>query len=205
MKRALDDKDVLLREVHHRVRNNMQLITSLLEVQASACTTPEAKEKLLETSGRVRSIALAQEQLHGAQSVSGFDLGTYLRHLVGSAGGPDGPVAVTVAVDPIPFPLDRAVPTGLIVNELLSNALKHGFPGGRAGTVAVEARRDADGTVTIAVADDGVGLPSAELVDQPRTLGFRLIKRLGTQAGAQIAVSCDGGTRYEVILAPRQA
>lgn len=202
MKRALDDKDVLLREVHHRVRNNMQLISSLLEMQAGTAQAPEARSKLQETAWRVRSIALAQEQLHEAGNFANVDLGDYIRSLVQVVGDMQERIAFEVEVDQIPFSLDRAVPIGLIVNELLTNALKHAFPGDRAGTVRVEARRERDGTVAVTIADDGVGLPAAESPERARSLGFRLVRRLGMQAGAHMSVENAGGTRHRIILPP---
>lgn len=203
MKQALDDKDVLLREVHHRVRNNMQLISSLLEMQAGNAQAPEARSKLQETAWRVRSIALAQEQLHDVGNFSNVDLGDYIRSLVQVVGNMQERIAFQVEADSIPFSLDRAVPTGLIVNELLTNSLKHAFPDDRtAGTVRVEARRGDDGTVTITISDDGVGLPSPELPEKARSLGFRLVKRLVMQAGAQITVENAGGTRHRIVLPP---
>ncbi|UEM18940.1 PAS domain S-box protein [Skermanella mucosa] len=202
MKQALDDKDVLLREVHHRVRNNMQLISSLLEMQASTAQAPEARSKLQETAWRVRSIALAQEQLHEAGNFSNVDLGDYVRSLILAVADMSERITFEVDVDQIPFPLDRAVPTGLIVNELLTNSLKHAFPGDRAGTVRVEARRGDDGTVTITISDDGVGLPSTDLPERARSLGYRLVKRLGMQAGARISVENACGTRHRIVLSP---
>lgn len=202
MKQALDDKDVLLREVHHRVRNNMQLISSLLEMQAVAANGEEAKAKLREAATRVRSIALAQEALHDNESFSSVDLGHYLRSVVAAVGGMQDRIRFEMAVEKIPFALDRAVPTGLIVNELLTNALKHAFPEGREGTVRVEARRAEDGTVMIMVADDGVGLPSEEVPMQTRSLGYRLIRRLTDQAEAFLTVDRSHGTRLTITLPP---
>lgn len=204
MKRALDDKDVLLREVHHRVRNNMQLITALLDMQAHGATEQETRDRLNEAASRIRSIALVQEQLHGTDTPSGVDLGDYLRSLATAVAGLQGRLAVEVEADAIPLPLDRAVPIGLIVNELLTNALKHAFPGGRPGTVRVEARREEGGAVTILVADDGIGLAGAMLEDRPRSLGYRLIRRLATQADATIHLDpgTGPGTRHRIHLSP---
>ena len=202
MKQALDDKDVLLREVHHRVRNNMQLISSLLEMQASTAQAPEARDRLQDAAGRVRSIALTQEQLHNSGSFSSVDLGAYLRSLVLAVGAMQKRIVFKVEADHIPFSLDRAVPVGLIVNELLTNSLKHAFPDREDGTVRVEAMLAADGTVTITVSDDGVGLPSSEVMDRVRTLGYRLVKRLSGQAGATVSVDRDHGTRHSIVLPP---
>jgi two-component system, sensor histidine kinase PdtaS len=205
MKRALDDKDVLLREVHHRVRNNMQLISSLLEMQSTIAVVPETKATLQDAAGRVRSIALAQMQLHGAEGFSNVDLGEYLRSLVTAVGAMQTRIVFEVDVGHIPFSLDRAVPVGLIVNELLTNSLKHAFPNRETGTVRVEGRRAVDGTVTITVSDDGVGLPSAELMDRARTLGYRLVKRLSGQVGAAISVERHDGTCHSIVLPPEAA
>ncbi|AWK86656.1 sensor histidine kinase [Azospirillum thermophilum] len=207
MKRALDDKDVLLREVHHRVRNNMQLITALLDMQAQGAAEQETRDRLSEAAGRIRSIALVQEQLHGADTVSGVDLGDYLRSLVTAVAGLRGRLAVEVDADPLPLPLDRAVPIGLIVNELLTNALKHAFPDGRPGTIRVEARRDAQGAVAILVADDGIGLADAMLEERPRSLGYRLIRRLAVQAAATVDLDPGSGrgTRHRIRLSPVNA
>jgi PAS domain S-box-containing protein len=205
MKRALDDKDMLLRELQHRVRNNMQLITGLIQLQAETAGTPEARSKLQETAGRVHSIALAQDQLYQGKNVSDVDLSGYLRSLVSAVGAMQQRIVFEFDADPIPFSLERAIPTGLIVNELLTNSLKHAFPDGGAGTVRVEARRAEDGTVTIAVADDGVGLPSADLLERPRTLGYGLIRRLGRQAKARTSVERGAGTRHVIVLPPAPA
>ena len=202
MKQALDDKDVLLREVHHRVRNNMQLISSLLEMQAITAEAPEARATLREAAGRVRSIALTQEQLHDSESFSKVDLGEYLRSLVLAVGAMQKRIAFEVEVEHIPFSLDRAVPVGLVVNELLTNSLKHAFPDRESGVVRVEATLAADGTVTIIVSDDGVGLPSAEVMDRTRTLGYRLVKQLSEQAGATVSVDRDQGARHSIVLPP---
>ena len=94
------------------------------------------------------------------------------------------------------------MPVGLVVNELLTNSLKHAFPDRESGVVRVEATLAADGTVTIIVSDDGVGLPSADVMDRTRTLGYRLVKRLSEQAGAMVSVDRDHGTRHSIVLPP---
>lgn len=203
MKQAIEDREVLLREVQHRVRNNMQLILSLLDLQGGGIDEPAAKASLRQASGRVRSVALAQERLHESDGFARVDLGDYLRSLVEAAGPVDGHSMVNLSfeADPIDLPLDRAVPTGLVVNELLSNALRHAFPADRPGTVRVEARRGPAG-IAITVADDGIGLPETVSFDRPRSLGMQLIKRLSRQVGAELRVHRQGGTRVELALAP---
>lgn len=204
VRRALEEKELLLREVQHRVRNNMQLISSLLALQTDEVQDPTAKAKLEEAGSRVRSIALAQERLHEAGSFTKIDFADYLRALVDGTAALGGreDVSFEVSADPVALPLDRAVPLGLVLNELLNNAVRHAFPGGAGGRVRVEARRDGDGTVTVTVADDGIGLPETVNLDRPRSLGFRLVKRLTTQARATLEVERRGGTRFRIVLPP---
>ena len=204
IRQALEEKELLLREVQHRARNNMQLISSLLALQTDEVQDPTTKAKLEEAGSRVRSIALAQERLHEARSFAQIDFADYLRALVDGTAAMSGreDVSFDVSADPIALPLDRAVPLGLVLNELLTNAVRHAFPGGAGGRVHIEARRREDGTVTVAVSDDGVGLPETVNLERPRSLGFRLVKRLTTQARAALDVERQGGTRIRILLPP---
>jgi PAS domain S-box-containing protein len=203
MKRALDDKDVLLGELQHRVRNNMQLIVSLIQLQSETAVSPEAKSKLQETAGRVKSIALAQDQLYLGRSLAEVDMGEYLRSLTSAVGAMQTGVAFEFEADPISMSLEQAVPLGLIVNELLTNSLKHAFPKGECGTVRIAAKRSRDGAVTITVADDGVGIQSADGQPRPRTLGHRLIERLSAQARARVTVESGPGTKHSIVVLPQ--
>lgn len=201
--RALDEKSVLLRELHHRVRNNMQLITSLLELQAGASSSAEAKAALEEASGRVRSIALAQEQFHDTRRVAVIDFRFYLHSLVSATEAlQEGDrLRFSFESDAIELPLDQAVPVGLMVNEMLANAVRHAFPDGRRGSVEITVRRAGEGRIVIEVADDGVGLPEGKMPDRPRTLGFRLLYNLGRQARATLdALPQPAGTRLRLTI-----
>lgn len=201
---SLHEKDVLIREVHHRVRNNMQLITSLLRLQAGEVADPQARLKLEEAELRVRSIAIAQEQLHDARNPANVDFSNYLRKLsdavVAFHRRPD--VTVQVEAGEVRLALERAVPAGLIVNELLTNGLKHAFPDGRAGRITLSAALQADGAVLIVVADDGIGVPEDISLDRPRSLGLRLVKRLAGQARATVTLDRSAGASFSVLLAP---
>lgn len=203
MKAAVEEKSVLLRELHHRVRNNMQLITSLLELQAGASASSEARAELSAASGRVRSIALAQDQFTDAKRSGFIDFGGYLRSLVASAQAlEDGErLAFDFEADTIVQPLDRAVPVGLMVNEMLTNAARHAFPGGRRGRILTTVRLDGEERIVIEVADDGIGLPQGEMPARPRTLGFRLLRNLGRQVHATVdVVPQAAGTRLRLTL-----
>lgn len=196
---ALAEKDVLLREVQHRVRNNMQLIASMVELEARR--SPSAQDALSEVGSRVRAIALAQEQLYERESVSDIELAAYLQSLVRAIealqSGED--IVFSFSGDLITVPLDKAVPLGLIVNELLTNAAKHGFPEGRRGRVRVQLSA-INGALIVDVTDDGVGLPPGVSLEKARSLGFRLMRQLAAQAGATIQVDGSPGVRASVAL-----
>jgi len=201
---SLHEKDVLAREVHHRVRNNMQLITSLLRLQAREAADPLARTKLEEAELRVRSIALAQEQLHDARNPANIDFSDYLRKLAKTVATshqrPD--ITLHVKAEETWLALERAVPAGLIVNELLTNGLRHAFPDGRAGRITLSAAWQEDGALLLAVADDGIGIPQDVSVERPRSLGLQLVLRLAGQARASVTLERSAGTCFRVLLAP---
>jgi two-component sensor histidine kinase/sensor domain CHASE-containing protein len=170
-------KEILLKEIH------LQVISSLLDLQARAARDDETRRLLSESRGRVRSMALIHERLYGSGSDAvnfaeyARDLVTHLRH---SLSGDSGRIAVTVDIEEVALDMDVAVPCGLVINELLTNALQHAFPEGRAGTVTVSLRRR-DGTLELRVTDDGVGLPQGVDPDNPGTLGLRIVNILSAQ------------------------
>ncbi|HVV82888.1 MAG TPA: histidine kinase dimerization/phosphoacceptor domain -containing protein, partial [Kofleriaceae bacterium] len=199
---SLREKDVLLREIHHRVKNNLQVISSLLYMQAQKSGDPRLAESLGESRERVQSIALVHDQLYRAASdAASIDLGQYLDELVRSLARAQRNPRVRVAVhaDALLLPLDQAVSCGLIVNELISNALKHAFPGERAGTVTIEAHGD-EGRAVVSVRDDGVGLPAGfEPSARARTgLGMVVVTTLASQLHATLTVVREPDTAFEL-------
>ena len=141
LRASLAEKEVLLKEVHHRVKNNLQIISSLLTLQARETTDADAHRMFEECQGRIRSMALIHEQLYQSGELARIDFCEYARrlcaHLVDSVGALDGRVALRIDVTAAPLPLNLAIPCGMILNELVSNALKHAFPGGRRGQIVV--------------------------------------------------------------------
>lgn len=204
---ALAEKEVLLREVHHRVKNNLQLISSLLNLQASQIEDPEVRTPLEEARARVQSIALVHERLYRSEDLADVDVGDYLQNLASvlvASLGPTDRVRLEVAADRIRLPLDTAIPCGLVANELVTNALKHAFPGGRSGTVRVELRR-AGAFVRLSVQDDGVGMPAAFIPEDSPSLGLQLVASLTEQMGAALEVDRTRGTRFTLnIPAPEE-
>jgi two-component sensor histidine kinase/sensor domain CHASE-containing protein len=177
-------KEILLKEIHHRVKNNLQVITSLLDLQARSTRDEETRRLLAESRGRVRAMALIHERLYGSGSEA-LSFADYARDLVASLrhswAGDSDEVAVSIDIADVVLDLDVAVPCGLVINELLTNALKHAFPQGRAGRVHVSLRRQPGGMLALTVDDDGIGIPPGVDLDNPATLGLRIVRILAAQ------------------------
>src|SRR5262249_60291442 len=175
----------LLHEHHILVKHNLQEIPSLLRLQAADCPSPEAARLFHESESRIRSMALIHEQPYRSGDLARIDFRDYVdgltRNVLASAGEVGRPVKLTLDVEPVSLDLDVAIACGLVLNELLSNALKHAFPAGRSGTISV-AFHCTDGAATLVVADDGIGLPAVPAgPEYPGSLGQRLIAALVRQ------------------------
>jgi two-component sensor histidine kinase/sensor domain CHASE-containing protein len=201
-KRAEEEqrKEILLKEIHHRVKNNLQVISSLLALQAGAASDPHTRSLLRESQDRIRSMALIHEKLYQTGSERGVTFAEYARdlaaHLRHSYAGDSEAVDVEVDVAELSLDMDVSVPCGLIINELLSNALKHAFPGGRKGRVRLGLRRGEGDTLVLTVSDDGIGFPSDIDVRAPRTLGLRIVNILAAQIGGSLDLRTAGGTTF---------
>jgi two-component sensor histidine kinase/CHASE1-domain containing sensor protein len=201
---ALREKTVLLDEVHHRVKNNLQVITSLLALQARGAP-PAARSALADCRNRVHAMALTHQLLHEHNDAGRLHAGEYLSRLARllaeshRAEAPAVALEVIGADTPVYLSLPRAIPCGLLVNELVTNAYKHAFPDGRTGriTVSLTCR---DHVAVVGVADDGAGLPADFDPAAARSLGFQLIPLLVDQMGAALERAAGPGTRFEVRL-----
>ncbi len=200
VRRSLREKDVLLKEIHHRVKNNMQIISSLLNLQAASTADPSAREILSESRQRVRSMALIHETLYQSDNFSDIDLDEYIRRIViplfHSYKRDD--IGCSISVQPMKLTMDAAVPCGLIVNELVSNALKYAFPSGAAGTVSVSIAVDDGHTVLLDVCDDGIGMPSTVRPESVQTLGLQLVNSLVHQLEGSMQIDSHKGTHVHV-------
>ncbi len=201
---SLREKEVLLKEVHHRVKNNLQVVSSLLSLQSGQVADPAAGRALAESQRRVRSMALIHESLYRSADLARIDFGAYVRalcrQLFAAFGVDGGRVSLRLRLDAVPLDLERAVPCGMLVNELVSNALEHAFPGGRSGTVSVELRAAESGGYALTVADDGVGLPPGLDYRRTRSLGLQLVCTLARQLSASVVVEQAGGTAFRITL-----
>jgi PAS domain S-box-containing protein len=199
---TLEEKTALLKEVHHRVKNNLQIVSSLLNLQARSVKNPAALETLRDTQGRIRAMALLHETLYREGSPAGVNCAVYFNHLCAHLCRAFGQMAeqvrVTADIEPVELGLDFAIPCGLIVNELVSNSFKHAFPDGRRGEITVSLRTEAEGGIVLSVADDGIGLQSGEDYQQSGTLGTQLVTGLAKQIAAAMEVNSDHGTMVQI-------
>lgn len=200
---ALAQRDLLIREVYHRVKNNLQLIDSMLVLQARDLADAAGKAALNGIRSRVYALGLVHQQLMDSTSLEVFDIAPFLSELVKNivAGGSAGEIALKVRTEPLNIGLDRGIPLGLLVTELVTNSLKHAFPDG-GGEIEVGLERLEDGSMLLVVADNGIGYRPAEpgAPDRPRSLGTRIIAGLVAQLGGEMSVKTTSGTRTEVKL-----
>jgi PAS domain S-box-containing protein len=212
LRASLAEKEVLLREVHHRVKNNLAAIIGLLELQRQSLNDPTAQTVLAELSGRIRSMSLVHEKLYRSESLSEINFQDYIRNLVShlrtSFGSPQ--IQCDVHAEGVNMPLDLAVPCGMIINELMTNALKYAFPDGRSASdegtcsIAVSLTHE-QGVYTLTVADNGVGLPQEFDLTTVKTLGLVMVRMLGQhQLGGHFEFFKGHGTRVRLVFQPRQ-
>ena len=189
---AFREKELLLNEVHHRVKNNLQIISSLLSLQADSQTEPDVIAALTDAQTRVRSISLIHERLYRSGNFAAINFAQYARelgqHLLSTL-HTAGAVSLTVHAGEITLGLDQAIPCGLILNELITNSLKHGFATNRCGTIAVGLTTLSDGRLELSVADSGAGLPVDFDMLHSSTLGIQLIVSLAAQLGGELEYS----------------
>ena len=190
--RAVGEREALLKEIHHRVKNNLQVISSMLNLQARRITDSRFKDVFDESQQRIQTIALVHERLYQSRDQSSIGFDEYRKSLVANVMSAQNAAArnvtATTEVDGVALAIQRAIPCGLIVNELVTNSLKHAFPNGRAGSIVVTMKPDG-GHVELRVADDGVGLPGSLDPSRAKTLGLDLVYTFAEQLDATIDVS----------------
>jgi two-component sensor histidine kinase len=198
--RRIEEKQVLLQEVHHRVKNNLQVISSLLGLQAGRTDSDEVRTAIDQTKRRILAMAAAHEAVYRGTDLARVSLPDYLQDVVHyteqAVSNPN--VKVRLDVAPIHMAMERAIPVGLLLGELVMNALKHAFPDGGPGTVEVTLTRE-DDHLRLRVQDDGSGLP-AGLLEQSDSLGFTLVRALADQVEGELSVEGMAGTRVELSL-----
>jgi two-component sensor histidine kinase len=196
---SLAEKEVLLKEVHHRVKNNLQVIASLLRLQAGVFEDGALSMALRESQNRVESMAMIHEQLYQTGDLREVDLAEHaallLNNLLHSYGIDDGRIAGHVQVVPLPLGVDRAIPAGLILNELVSNALKHAFPDGRRGSIWIEGTRR-HGRIALVVRDDGRGIAGNAGGAPRKSLGLEIVNILTRQLKGTLVMESKSGAPF---------
>jgi PAS domain S-box-containing protein len=201
LKRSLNEKEVLLREVHHRVKNNLAVINSLLRLQLDYADDPKTVDMMEESRRRIRSMALVHEKLYQSKDFSHIDIYDYLLTLVqtlfGSYDITTDKVIFDIDADAIQLSIDTIIPFGLMVNELVTNSLKHAFKDGRKGRIDVSLTSDGEGK-TLVVSDNGLGIPDEIDIYDTRTLGFQLVNALAKQIMGDVELDRSSGTRITI-------
>ena len=204
IKASLREKEVLLKEIHHRVKNNLQVTSSLLKLQSGHIQDPQALAMFSESQNRIRSMALVHEKLYQSSDLSRIDFSDYVHSLTDllfrSYSVDRNRIHLRVEGDRTFLSVETAVPCGLIVNELLSNCLKHAFPDKRPGEIRVRITESTSGeSLTLTVADNGIGLPPGLELEQTETLGLQLVRTLTRQLSGQLQFAGnEGWTEFKV-------
>jgi len=207
MRISMREKEVLLKEIHHRVKNNLQMIVSLLNLQAGRAEDPGTLDHLDVIRRRIYSIALLHEKLYGSADLSGLRFDEYIRSLVQDLPAVNAagvPIRIRLRLAPVVIDFQSAVPSGLILNEAVTNAVKHAFSGRREGRIEIAMRNAADGAVALTVADDGVGLPEGFDPRATESLGFKIMLTLLEQVGGSLRIERTRGTRLRLRLPAAQ-
>ena len=203
IKASLHEKEVLLKEIHHRVKNNLQVIASMLNLQSSYVEDPQAQEVFQVSQNRVAAMATIHEKLYQSKNLARIDFADYIHdlttHLFSSYEGRRQEVRLKVEADIIWLGVNTAVPCGLILNELISNALKHAFPGDFPnGQITVQFQRHSANRLRLVVADNGIGFPTHTDILHTTSLGLQLVNTLANQIGGALEIENRQGSRFQI-------
>lgn len=207
LRQSLKEKEVLLKEVHHRVKNNLQVISSILNLQSSYVKDKKSLDLLLESQNRIKSMAFVHESLYQTKDFSNINFSSYVENicnnLVHSYSNPDNPPELEMDLDSIQLNLDTAIPCGLIINELISNSLKYAFKGRSNNKLTVHVKMRGE-TLEIMIADNGIGLPENVDFRNTESLGLQLVVTLVEQINGKIALERKKGTKFTIEFVPPQ-
>lgn len=202
LKRSLDEKDVLLREVHHRVKNNMQIISSILTMQERLVDDAKLKTVMTESRNRIRSMALVHENLYQNENLANIQFSNYVKSLAGNLARTyyemQQKVGFEYNLTDVYLPLDIGIPCGLIINELISNSFKHAFNDHDKGTIKISLIREGKNEFLLQVADDGKGMDPEFEVEQSRSLGMRIVYKLTQQIDGDLQYDFSHGTEFNI-------
>ena len=199
IRKDLETRNVLLKEIHHRVKNNMQIIVSLLRLQSQFHEEEHTKKVFKDTQSRIQSMAIIHDALYKSQDLARIDMRDYVQrfatHILHLYEIDPNRIELKINTDKIFIDITTGVPCGLIINELVSNAVKHAFPGNRRGVIEIKLYKTKIGKITISVKDNGIGLPDEIDFKKPKTMGLQLINDLSKQLGGTLRVYTKKGLR----------
>ena len=196
------EKETLLKEIHHRVKNNLQTVSSLLDLQAESITEPKSIEAFRSSQSRIKSMALIHERLYKSENLSEIKAGEYIKNLVeyleGTYQSPSREIEISTEIKDHSLDLDVAIPCGLIINELVSNSMKYAFPQNHKGKIKVSLQTDNDENLVLTIKDDGVGMPLNFKTLNPQSLGLELVKLMVKQLNGKMAIDGTAGTTISI-------
>ncbi len=203
LRKLLAEKEILIKEVHHRVKNNLQIISSLINLQAYSIKDEGMTAIFKETQGRILTLAATHEILYGSDDLSVISISTIIRNLIGNisylTGTMERKISVSYDIQDIGVPMDIAIPVSLIVNEVVTNSFKHAFPE-RSGTVRIAFSVNDANYYYLVIADDGIGMARDGALEESKTLGIQLIGALANQLNGRYEVITKEGTEYRFIF-----
>jgi PAS domain S-box-containing protein len=203
VKRSLKEKEVLLAEIHHRVKNNLAVITGLLELQGYNTENADAKKVLKDSQLRINSMALIHEKLYQSERLSEIQFDVYINELLDvikkSHFSTQKSVQINIDAEPVPLTITQAIPCGLLLNEIITNSLKHAFPDDQQGVITISFKKTGS-QLKLSVGDNGIGLPENHNDLKSKSLGMTLIKTLAKQLEAEMFIDTRHGTRYDLIF-----
>jgi PAS domain S-box-containing protein len=201
IKKSLQEREILLKEIHHRVKNNMQIISSLLNLQSEYLKDKTAITALKECQGRIMSMAMIHENLYRSNILTGIEFNGYVDHIIKNIFHTHNisfdKFKVNIIAQDIILNIDTAIPTGLIINELVTNSIKHAFPGRETGEITIQLEQEQD-EYYLKVADNGIGISSNLDVNHTSTLGLLLVNSLVSQLDGNLQVATAGGTAFHI-------
>ena len=200
---SLKEKEVLLKEIHHRVKNNLQVISSLLNLQSRLIPDETSKAMFTESMNRVKAMALIHERLYQSKDITNIDFNEYVRALVSELYASymisTNKIKTKILIEDVDFTIDTAIPCGLIINELFSNSLKYAFPNDKNGTISIKLLKKADFNYELIIGDDGIGLPKKVDIRKSGSLGLRLVFGLAEeQLAGDLKINQENGTEFVI-------
>jgi two-component sensor histidine kinase len=204
LEKSLKEKEALLKEVHHRVKNNMQIVSSLLRLQSRKIKDKKALNVFQQSQNQIKSMALIHEKLYQSRNFSNIDFGSYIKkmitHLVNIYKEKEVKIKLSIHTEEIYLDINRAIPLGLIINELVTNSLKYAFSQGEEGEIYVHMTKSPEGKHTLLVGDTGLGIQADKDVFDSETLGIQLVQDLVRQLNGTIELEKDKGLAFKIVF-----